>query len=105
MGSINRLKASMEALKGITSHDNFLGNETLSWIANETKIKETIDSSIINDRLRSFRDSYRDFSQRLSKYGSKNEHKKGENIALIPKIICRPPPAETNFSLGKKSFT
>ena len=29
-----------------------------------------------------------------------NEHKKGPAIAPIPNIICIPPPAATNFSLG-----
>ena len=35
----------------------------------------------------------------------KKEHKKGAGIALNPNISCKPAPAETNFSLGKKSFT
>ena len=35
----------------------------------------------------------------------KKEHIKGEIIALRPNIICIPAPADTNFSLGKKSFT
>ena len=35
----------------------------------------------------------------------KKEHKKGADIALIPNISCKPAPADTNFSFGKKSFT
>ena len=35
----------------------------------------------------------------------KKEHKKGAGIALNPNISCKPAPAETNFSLGRKSFT
>lgn len=64
MGAARKLKQSNEALSGIVSHGHFLGDETLSWIAQNEQIQKIINDTIINDRLRSFRDSYRDFHRK-----------------------------------------
>lgn len=80
MRAKKKLFQSAEALKGIYAHDGFLGEETLSWIAQNDRVSSTLSGTIINDRMRSFRETYREFHQKCDMLLKRNEQKKLQDL-------------------------
>jgi hypothetical protein len=61
-----KLKDATGRLTGITAHDGFLGHEALLQFVLSDDNRRTLDK-IANEKLRSFRDTYRDFADRSEK--------------------------------------
>src|SRR5687768_6397438 len=77
----NKMRQSAAFLKGKHNHAGFLADETLAHLVQRDDMR-TVFESLVTERLRSFRDRYRDFAERSERYLRKNEKKRYQELLI-----------------------
>lgn len=72
-------KANIEALQGVHCHDGFLGEETLLRLVDHENFRTT-SHALVNEKLRAFRENYRDFSRNVEKLKSRKQTSKLQSL-------------------------